>query len=125
MKRAEPGDSAGYGRRWVASGETWIATVPIGYGDGIRRALSNNCEVLIGGRRYPVVGTVSMDNITVEVSALDAVRCGEVVTIIGADGSERVTAEELARRIDTINYEIVCGISGRVPRAYHRDGAPA
>ena len=99
--------------------------MPLGYGDGFRRAFSNNCEVLIGGRRYPLVGTVSMDNITVEVSGPDAVRCGDVVTLIGADGDERVTAEELARRIDTINYEILCGVSGRVPRVYHRDGEPA
>ncbi|HJS94360.1 MAG TPA: alanine racemase, partial [Solirubrobacteraceae bacterium] len=125
VKAAAPGESAGYGRRWVASSETWLATVPVGYADGIRRALTNNCEVLIGGRRYPLVGTVSMDNITVEVGAPDAVRCGDLVTIIGADGSERVTAEELARRIGTINYEITCGISSRVPRTYHRDGTPA
>jgi alanine racemase len=125
VKRALPGDSAGYGRRWVAGAETSIATVPVGYGDGYRRAFSNNCEVLIGGRRYPVVGTVSMDNITVEVGAAEAVRCGEAVVLIGADSSERVTAEELARRIETINYEIVCGLSRRVPRVYHRDGIPA
>jgi alanine racemase len=125
VKRAAPGESAGYGRRFVASEETWIATVPIGYGDGVRRALTNNCEVLIGGRRYPLVGTVSMDNITVEVRTPDAVAIGDRVSIIGADGGERVTAEELARRIETINYEIVCGISPRVPRIYHRDGAPA
>jgi alanine racemase len=125
VKRALPGDSTGYGRRWVASNETWIATVPVGYGDGIRRALSDRFDVLIGGRRYPVVGTVSMDNITVEVFVGDAVRCGDVVTLIGADGDERVTAEELARRIDTISYEIFCGMSSRVPRAYHRDGVPA
>jgi alanine racemase len=125
VKAAAPGESAGYGRRWVARTETWLATVPIGYADGIRRALTNNCEVLISGRRYPLVGTVSMDNITVEVGAPDAVRCGDLVTIIGADGSERVTAEELAGRIGTINYEITCGVSSRVPRTYHRDGEPA
>jgi alanine racemase len=125
VKRAAPGDSAGYGRRFIASEETWLATVPIGYGDGVRRALTNNCEVLIGGRRYPLVGTVSMDNITIDVGAPDAVACGEAVRIIGADGAQRVTAEELARRIATINYEVVCGISSRVPRVYHRDGAPA
>jgi alanine racemase len=125
LKPAAPGDSVGYGRRFVADGETWIATVPLGYADGIRRALTNNCEVLIGGRRYPLVGTVSMDNITVEVGSPDVVRCGDRVTIIGVDGSERVTAEELARRIGTINYEILCGISARVPRVYHRDGTPA
>jgi alanine racemase len=125
VKPAAPGESAGYGRRWVAGSDTWVATVPIGYADGIRRALTNNCEVLIGGRRYPLVGTVSMDNITVEVGSADAVRCGDRVTIIGADGAERVTAEELARRIGTISYEIVCGVSARVPRVYHRDGEPA
>ena len=127
VKQAAPGDSAGYGRRWVAGQETWIATVPIGYADGIRRGLTNNCEVIIADRRFPLIGTVSMDNITVEVGSRDAVRCGDRVTIIGAGrgGGERVTAEELARRIDTINYEIVCGISARVPRVYHRDGAPA
>ncbi len=124
VKPAAPGESAGYGRRWVASDDTWLATIPIGYGDGVRRALSNNGEVLVGGRRYPLVGRVSMDNITVEVGTSDAVRCGDRVTLIGADGAERVTAEDLARRIDTINYEITCGVSARVPRTYHRDGEP-
>ena len=125
VKLARAGDSAGYGRRWVASADTWVATVPIGYADGIRRALTNNCDVLIAGRRYPLVGTVSMDNITVDVGAPDSVRPGDRVTIIGSDGDERQTAEEVARRIDTINYEILCGITSRVPRVYHRDGTPA
>ncbi len=125
VKAAAPGESAGYGRRFVARSDTWLATVPIGYADGVRRALTNNCDVLIGGRRYALVGTVSMDNITVEVGAQDAVACGDPVTIIGVDGGERITAEELARRIGTINYEIVCGVSARVPRVHHRDGTPA
>jgi alanine racemase len=125
VKAAAPGESAGYGRKWVARTDTWLATVPIGYGDGIRRALTNNCEVLISGRRYPLVGTVSMDNITVEAGAPRSVRCGDRVTIIGADGSERVTAEELAGRIGTINYEVTCGVSPRVPRVHHRDGRAA
>lgn len=124
VKRAASGESAGYGRRFIADAETWIATVPIGYGDGVRRALTNNLDVLIGGRRYPLVGTVSMDNITVDVAAPDRVAVGDRVTIIGRDGDKRQTAEEIARRIGTINYEIVCGLSTRVPRAYHRDGAP-
>jgi alanine racemase len=125
VKRAGPGDSAGYGRKFVAERETWIATVPIGYGDGVRRALTNNCDVLIGGRRYPLVGTVSMDNITVDVGSNAVVGVGDEVVLIGSRASERITAEELARRIGTINYEVVCGISARVPRIYHRDGAPA
>jgi alanine racemase len=122
VKQAAPGDSTGYGRRFIASAETWIATAPIGYADGVRRALSDNCEVLIGGRRYPLVGTVSMDNITIDLGPEPHVRPGQQVTLIGRDGEQRQTAEDLARRIGTINYEIVCGISARVPRQYHRDG---
>jgi alanine racemase len=125
VKRAQPGDSAGYGRRFIAQTETWIATLPIGYADGIRRAYTNNCDVLVGGRRYPLVGAVSMDNITLDLGGETAVSVGDVATLIGVDGAERQTAEQLARRIDTINYEVVCGISSRVPRAYHRDGTPA
>jgi alanine racemase len=125
VKRAYPGDSAGYGRRFIAEQETWLATVPIGYADGVRRGLTNNCEVLIGGARYPLVGTVSMDNITVEVEEAGSVKQGMRATIIGANGPEHQSAEELAARIGTINYEIVCGISARVPRSYHRDGVPA
>jgi alanine racemase len=121
LKRTQPGDSAGYGRRFIADRETWLATVPIGYGDGLRRLFSNNCEVLIGGRRYPLVGTVSMDNITVDVGT-DRIEIGQRATLIGRDGGERQTAEDLARRLQTINYEVVCGISARVPRVYHRDG---
>jgi alanine racemase len=122
IKPAAVGDSAGYGRRFVAERETRIATLPIGYGDGIRRSLSNNCDVLIGGRRYPLVGTVSMDNITVDLGPDSEVKIGDQATIIGRNGDERQTAEDLARRIGTIDYEIVCGISPRVPRRYHRDG---
>jgi alanine racemase len=122
VKAARPGDSAGYGRRFVADRETFIATLPIGYADGIRRALTGRGEVLIGGRRYPFAGTVSMDNITVDVGPEPVVQIGQIATIIGADGEQRQTAEQLARLIETINYELVCGISPRVPRVYHRDG---
>jgi alanine racemase len=126
LKLAGPGDGVGYGRRFVADRETWIATLPIGYGDGIRRALSNNCDVLIGGRRFPVVGTVSMDNITVDVGPDPPrdVRVGATATIVGRDGPERQTIEDLSNRIDTIAHEVLCGISRRVPRSYHRDGVP-
>jgi alanine racemase len=125
VKRARAGDSAGYGRRFVATGETWLGTLPIGYGDGLRRGLTNNCDVLVGGRRYPLVGTVSMDNITIDLGSEPAARVGDVGTIIGTDGAERQTAEDLARRLGTINYEVTCGISARVPREYHLDGRPA
>jgi alanine racemase len=124
VKRAVPGDSAGYGRRFIADVATYIGTVPVGYADGVRRALTNNCDVLVGGRRYPFAGAVSMDNITIDLGPEPTVRIGEAATIIGTDGGERQTAEQLARRIGTINYEITSGISGRVPREYHRDGEP-
>ncbi|HEY6399315.1 MAG TPA: alanine racemase [Solirubrobacteraceae bacterium] len=129
VKRAAVGDSAGYGRKFIARSETWIATVPLGYGDGVRRALSGQGQVLVGARRYPIVGAVSMDNITLDVGAGDTlgppVREGEAVTILGQSGGERQTAEQVATAIGTINYEVVCGISSRVPRVYHRDGEPA
>lgn len=124
LKLARPGDSAGYGRRFVAARETWIATLPIGYGDGVRRDLSNNCDVLIGGRRYPLVGTVSMDNITVEIGARPdpGASIGATATLIGVDGAERQTTEDVSNRLGTIAHEVLCGISRRVPRSYHRDG---
>jgi alanine racemase len=124
VKPARAGDSVGYGRRFVADHDTWIATLPIGYGDGVRRALTNNCDVLVRGGRYPLVGTVSMDNITVDLGPQPIVELGDEATLIGMDGAERQTAEQLARRIGTINYEIVCGISARVTREYHHDGEP-
>jgi alanine racemase len=117
VKRAAPGESVGYGRRFVAERETWIGTLPIGYGDGVRRALTNNADVLVDGRRVPLVGTVSMDNVTVDLGD-EPVPCGTEAVLIGARGGERILAEELARRLRTINYEITCGISPRVPREY-------
>jgi alanine racemase len=125
VKPCGAGESAGYGRRFVAERDTCLGVLPIGYGDGWRRGLSNNADVLIGGARYPLVGTVSMDNVTVELGlAGDPERLrGARATLIGSDGAERITAEELARRLATINYEITCGLSSRVTRAYHRDGS--
>jgi len=125
VKPMQAGDSAGYGRRFIATAPTHVATLPIGYGDGVRRGLTNNADVLIGGVRRPLVGTVSMDNVTVEVGAPAAAAVGDAAVLIGAQGGERITAEEIARRLDTINYEVTCGLLPRVPRVYHRDGEPA
>jgi alanine racemase len=130
VKATARGESTGYGRRFVAERQTWLATLPIGYADGIRRAFTNNLDVLIAGRRHALVGAVSMDNITVEIAEPGqgegtSVEPGARAVIVGASGPERQSAEDLAARIGTINYEIVCGISARVPREYHRDGAPA
>jgi alanine racemase len=118
VKRFEPGQSAGYGRRWSASEPTHVATVPIGYGDGWRRALTNNADVLVGGRRYPMAGTVSMDNITIDLGPETDVRPGEPAVLIGEQGGERILAEEVARRLDTINYEVTCGLTPRVRRLH-------
>jgi alanine racemase len=116
VKRFASGASAGYGQRWVASEETWVGVVPLGYGDGVRRGLSNNAEVLVGGRRYPLVGTVSMDNITIDLGPETGVRPGEEAVLIGSQGEDEIRAEEVATRLDTINYEVTCGLSARVPR---------
>jgi len=124
VKACRAGESAGYGRRFIAERDTTLAVLPIGYGDGWRRALTNNAEVLLDGRRQPLVGTVSMDNITVDVGPRSALTAGATATLIGSDGPERITCEEVARRLDTINYEVTCGLTARVPREYHRDGDP-
>ncbi len=116
IKRFEAGESVGYGRRWTAPRETFVAVVPVGYGDGVRRALSNNCEVLIAGRRHPLVGTVSMDNIAVDLGSAPEAGAGEEVVLLGSSGDEAVRVEEWAERLGTISYEITCAISSRVPR---------
>jgi len=120
LRRLEAGESAGYGRRWTAEGPTWLATVPIGYGDGWRRALTNNADVLIGGRRHPLAGAVSMDNVTVALGAGADVAVGDEVVLLGAQGDERILVEEVARRIGTINYEVTTGLLPRVRREHLR-----
>jgi len=116
LKRFAPGDSAGYGQTWRAERETWVGVLPLGYGDGVRRGLSNNAEVLVGGKRYPLVGTVSMDNITIDLGPATEVEPGAEAVLIGSQGEEAILAEDVARWLGTINYEITCGISARVPR---------
>lgn len=116
VKRFQAGDSAGYGQTWRAARETWVGVLPLGYGDGVRRGLSNNAELLVGGRRYPLVGTVSMDNITVDLGPATDVEPGAEAVLIGSQGEESILAEDVAKRLGTINYEITCGISARVPR---------
>jgi alanine racemase len=118
VKRFHAGESAGYGRTWKAPRDTWVAVLPTGYGDGFRRGLSNACDVLIRGRRHPVVGTISMDNLTVDLGPETEVVPGEPAVLIGEQDGEEVNAEQLAESLGTINYEITCGLSARVPRAF-------
>ena len=126
VKECAPGESAGYGRRFIATRPTHIGVIPVGYGDGWRRGLSGNARVLIAGESRPLVGTVSMDSFTVDLGPDKAAMRlrGEPAILIGASGEERITAEEVAKRLATINYEVTCGLTSRVPRAYSRDGRP-
>jgi alanine racemase len=124
VKRFPKGASAGYGQRWRAAEDTLVGVLPIGYGDGVRRGLTNNAEVLVGGTRYPLVGTVSMDNVTIDLGPDGGVEPGEPAVLIGAQGRDRILCEEVARRLSTINYEITCGISRRVPRVNVPSGGP-
>lgn len=117
VRRIPAGTSVSYGRRFTAEKETSIATLPVGYGDGYMRNLSGKQDVLIAGSRFPVVGTICMDEIMVDVG--DApVQKGDEVILIGSQGSETIPASELAANCNTIGYEIVTAISARVPRVY-------
>lgn len=116
VKRFSAGASVGYGRRWRAPVDTWVGVIPLGYGDGVRRALTNNADVLVGGQRRPLVGTISMDNLTIDLGPETGVRPGDEAVLIGRQGEEQILAEEVAARLETINYEITCAISPRVPR---------
>lgn len=111
-------ESVGYGRRWRAARGSLIGVVPVGYADGYPRAYANAAVVLIGGRRVPVVGMVSMDQITVDLGPEAADAVGDEVVLLGRQGDERLTAEELAAWRGTISYEVVCAVGPRVPRRY-------
>jgi alanine racemase len=124
VKPIAAGQSVGYGRRFIAQRPGWLATVPVGYGDGWRRALTNNAEALGAGGRFRQVGTVSMDNVTIDLGPRAALQVGDEVVLIGARAGERILAEDVARAIGTINYEVTCGLLPRVPRVLHADGAP-
>ena len=118
LKEVAQGDPVGYGSTWLAPAPSKVATVAIGYADGVHRARGNRGEVLVRGRRAPLVGAVSMDAITVDVTAVPSVAVGDVVTLIGGDGEERITAEEVAGWSNTISYEVLTAIGPRVKRRY-------
>ncbi len=119
LKWVEPGTTISYGRRFTASRRSLIASVPVGYADGYPRALTNKGEALVRGERVPVVGTVCMDWIMLDVTGLDGVMVDDEVLLMGEDQQgNSIRAEELAKWAGTIPYEILCGISKRVPRVY-------
>jgi alanine racemase len=118
VKRVSAGDGVSYGQRHHFEKATMVATVPLGYADGVPRRLSSvGGEVLIGGRRCPIVGVVTMDQLMVDVGD-QAVAIGDEVVVIGTQGTEAVSANEWGSQLGTIGYEIVCGLSNRLPRHY-------
>ncbi len=122
IKEFPKGYSIGYGRTYITGKPTKIATIPVGYGDGYGRILSNQSEALIGGERAPIVGNISMDMCTVDVSHVDNCRIGDEVVLMGGQGTEYISADEIARKVQTISYEILCALGKRAPRVFLHKG---
>ena len=122
VKTLPAGREISYGGTYVTGADTVVATIPVGYADGYRRNLSGRFHVLIRGQKAPILGRICMDQMMVDVTAIPGVTVGDQVTLIGTDGDNTITVEEIAARADSFNYEFVCGISRRVPRLYMKDG---
>ncbi len=118
IKTFQPGKSVSYGRKYFTKGNSRIGIIPIGYGDGYTRLLTGKTSVLIKGRKYPVVGTITMDHIMVDLGSEFEIQPGDEVTLIGISGDSAITAWDLAANLGTIPYEILCMINNRVPRIY-------
>jgi alanine racemase len=118
LKRTPAGVPISYGRTFITGRESLIATIPIGYADGYSRGLSNRGEAIVRGKRAPVAGRVCMDMTMLDVTDVPGVAEGDEVVLIGSQGAERITADDVAAKTGTISYEVLCGISGRVPRVY-------
>ena len=118
LKWVPPGETIGYGCTFEASRRSLIATLPIGYHDGYMRGLSNRAHVIVRGMYAPVVGRVSMDLTLIDVTDVAGVEINDRVTLLGSSGELEVTAEDLARIVGTLSYEVTCGVSERVPRVY-------
>ena len=118
IKTVNKGDCISYGRTFRAEHEMKIATVTIGYADGYSRLLSSKGEILVHGKRCKITGRVCMDQLMIDISDVPEAKAGDIVTLIGKDGNDCITADELASIYGTIGYEVVCGISKRVPRIY-------
>ncbi len=122
VKTLPAGCPISYGGTYVTTGTTTVATIPIGYADGYRRSLSNRFYVLIHGKKAPILGRICMDQMMVDVTAIEDVKPGDSVTLVGKNGDAAITMEEISAQADSFNYEFVCGISRRVPRYYYQDG---
>ena len=124
VKEVPEGVTVGYGATYVTRRPTRIGTIPVGYADGYPRILSNRASVLIRGRRAPIIGRVCMDQFMVDVTDMPEVSVGDVVTLIGRDGEETLSVEEISEMAGSFNYEFVCAVSRRVPRVYIKNGKP-
>ena len=122
VKLLPAGKEISYGGTYVTARPTMVATVPIGYADGYRRSLSGKFHVLIKGQKAPILGRVCMDQMMVDVTGIPGVMPEDPVVLVGRDGTEEITVEQIAEAADSFNYEFVCGISRRVPRIYTREG---
>lgn len=122
VKSVPAGSAISYGGTYVTEGEQRIATIPVGYGDGYARSLSNRGDVLICGRRAPIRGRVCMDQFMVDVTHIPEAKVGDLVTLIGTDGEECITMEELGEKSGRFNYEFACGLGKRIPRVFVRGG---
>jgi alanine racemase len=123
VRDLEAGVAIGYGGTHVTSRPSRIALLPVGYGDGVPRMLGNRLDVLVGGQFCPIVGRVSMDQCTVDVTGLE-VQPGMTAVVLGADGDRRITVESWADVLETIPYEIICGLGRRLPRIYLEEWVP-
>ncbi len=122
VKELPAGREVSYGGTYVTERPTRLATIPVGYADGYARGLSNTGEVLIHGKRAPIRGRICMDQFMVDVTELPGVRCGDEVVLIGRDGGECITMEELGGRSGRFNYEFACALGRRVPRVFVHKG---
>ena len=116
IREVPSGSGVSYGHRFVTSRPSRLAVIGIGYADGVVRALSGRIEVLHGGRRLPQVGNITMDQIILDATDVDDLTVGDIVTLLGQDGSERISPEEWSTRCNTIPWEILCGFKHRLPR---------
>ena len=122
VKTLPAGREISYGGTYVTKADTVVATIPVGYADGYRRNLSGKFYVLIHGQKAPILGRICMDQMMVDVTAIPGVQVGDRVTLVGTDGEEAITMEQISAQADSFNYEFVCGISRRVPRLYVQGG---
>jgi alanine racemase len=118
IRTAEAGDTVGYGSTYTAEARQQWATVSIGYGDGLPRALGNMGDALVAGRRVPIIGRISMDVTVVNITGIAGVSVGDVATFIGSDGDEKITVDEVAEQVSSISYEVLTGFTPRLPRIW-------